>query len=177
MVSENHKLALLGKRESMSTQNQAITTLVRLSDNVFQGAEAYSLMANLKNLRDEDWDTVPPGGERSIADILGHVGSAKWMYQDHAFGPGTMRLDQPPLIPRNRPREDLLALLKEAHQAWITSLGALSNDSELDRDRSVFWGGTLPTRNIVQIVIAHDTYHTGEINHIRALLQKNDHWG
>jgi hypothetical protein len=71
----------------------------------------------------------------------------------------------------------LLALLKEAHQAWITSLGALSNDSELDRDRPVFWGETLPTRNIVQIVIAHDTYHAGEINHIRALLQKNDHWG
>ena len=157
----------------MTANNQAITTLVQLSDSVFQGAAAYSLMANLKNLRDEDWDTIPPGGERSIAAILGHVGSAKWMYQDHAFGPGTMQLDD---FPPN-PREDLLALLKEAHQAWTTSLGALANDSELDRARPVFWGEMLPTRTIVQIVIAHDVYHAGEINHIRALLQKNDHWG
>lgn len=160
----------------MSTQNQAIATLIWLSENVFQGDSAYSLMANLSNLRDEDWNTIPAGGGRSIADILEHVGWAKRMYQDYAFGPGTIRSDQPLLSSRTRPRAELLAWLKEAHHTWITSVSALPNDEELDRDRPVVWGGTLPTRNIIRIVIAHDVYHAGEINHIRALLQGNDHW-
>ena len=164
----------------MSDETRQINELVRLSDNVFQGPAAFSLMANLKNVRDEDWNTAPPGGNRTIADILGHVGAAKWLYQDHAFGPGTLKLDPPPLDDSGKvispPREEMLNWLKEAHQAWIAGLNALANDSELDRDRTVFWGGTLPTRVIVHIVIAHDTYHAGEINHIRALLQKNDHW-
>ncbi|MBN1964400.1 MAG: DinB family protein [Anaerolineae bacterium] len=164
----------------MSVQKQAITTLIWLSDNVFDGDSAYALMANLSNLRDEDWDAVPAGGERSIADILEHVGWAKWMYQDNAFGPGTMQGDQPPLVPANgartRPREELLTWLNEAHRAWIAALSALADDAELDRERPLAWGGTLPARNIIRIVIAHDVYHAGEINHIRALLQGNDHW-
>jgi uncharacterized damage-inducible protein DinB len=154
--------------------------LIDLSENAFGGDSAYALMANLSNLRDEDWDTIPPGGGRSIADILEHVGWAKWMYQDYAFGSGTMQGDQPPLIPahgaRTRPRPELLAWLNEAHRCWIASVSALPHDAELDRDRPVAWGGTLPTRNIIRIVIAHDVYHAGEINHIRALLQGNDHW-
>jgi uncharacterized damage-inducible protein DinB len=166
------------KRDVVSSPNPVITTLVWLSENVFEGEYAYSLMANLKNLRDEDWDTIPSGGERSIADILEHVGWSKWMYQDYAFGSGTMRGDQPPQIPsggaRTRPRAELLSWLKEAHRCWIASVGALPNDAELDRDRPVGWGGTLPTKDIIQIVIAHDVYHAGEINHIRALLQGND---
>lgn len=159
---------------------QAINTLIWLSDNVFDGDSAYALMANLSHLRDEDWETVPAGGGRSIADILEHVGWAKWMYQDYAFGPGTMKGDQPSLIPsggaRTRPRTELLEWLKEAHRCWIASVRALPTDEALDRDRPVAWGRTLPTRNIIRIVIAHDVYHAGEINHIRALLQGNDHW-
>lgn len=158
----------------MSTQNQEITTLVRLSEHVFGSEYSYSLMANLRNLRDEDWDKVPSGGGRSITDILEHVGEAKRMYQDYTFGEGT--LPPPPDNPQPRPREELLDWLKEAHQAWITSVGALTNDAELDRDRLLPWGETLPIRNIIRIVLAHDVYHAGEINHIRALLQKNDHW-
>lgn len=161
----------------MNTSNKAVTTLVQLSENVFKGVEAYSLMANLSNLRDEDWNTAPPGGERSIADILEHVGSAKWMYQDYAFGSGKLSDAVPPSgNAHSNPQEALLDWVKEGHHLWIAGLSALSNDSELERERPVFWGELLPTRNIVQIVIAHDTYHAGEINHIRALLQKNDHW-
>lgn len=38
------------------------------------------------------------------------------------------------------------------------------------------WGGELPTRRIIEIMIAHDFYHAGEINHLRALLQDDDRW-
>jgi hypothetical protein len=34
----------------------------------------------------------------------------------------------------------------------------------------------MPTRKILQFMIAHDFYHAGEINHRRALLQGTDRW-
>ena len=53
---------------------------------------------------------------------------------------------------------------------------ALADDAELDRERLTNWGDLLPTRKILRILIAHDLYHAGEINHIRALLQGTDRW-
>jgi uncharacterized damage-inducible protein DinB len=52
----------------------------------------------------------------------------------------------------------------------------LATDAELDRQRLTTWGEYLPTRTIIQIMIAHDIYHAGEINHLRALLQGDDAW-
>ena len=31
-------------------------------------------------------------------------------------------------------------------------------------------------RKILDVMIAHDFYHAGEINHIRATLQRRDRW-
>jgi uncharacterized damage-inducible protein DinB len=102
------------------------------------------------------------------------------MYQDYAFGSASMRGDQPPLVPfggaRSRPHDELLAWLTEGHQRWLTSVRALPDDAELDKDRLTNWGERLPTRDIIRIMIAHDFYHAGEINHIRALLQGTDRW-
>lgn len=167
---------MLSKRESkMSVQNQAVTTLACLSNNAFDGQMLFSLLANLKNLRDEDWETIPTGGERSIADIVDHVGWAKWMYHDHAFGPGTISPDEPFITGRKRPPAEVIDWLQEGHRRWIASISALTDD-QLDGERPLAWGETMPLRTIIQIVIAHDTYHAGEINHLRALLQGNDHW-
>ena len=158
----------------------AIDTLVWLIEAAFEGDPDHSLLANLRNLSDKDWESVPPGAGRSIADILEHVGWSKWMYEDYAFGAGTMRGNQPPLVPaggaRSRPRQELLAWLKEGHQRWLASVRALPNDAELDCERQTNWGELLLTRAIIRIMIAHDWYHAGEINHIRALLQANDRW-
>lgn len=158
----------------------AIDTLVWLIEKAFQGDPAHCLLSNLKDLREEDWTATPPGSNRSIADILEHVGWSKWMYENYAFGTASLRGDQPPLVPsgggRSRPHEELLAWLMEGHQQWLASVRSLTNDSELDRDRLTNWGERLPTRDIIRIMIAHDYYHAGEINHIRALLQGTDHW-
>ncbi len=157
-----------------------IDTLARLIEEAFEGESDQSLLANLRDLREEDWTALPPGGGRSIADILEHVGWCKWMYEDYAFGSASMRGDQPPLIPadgaRSRPRNELLAWLTEGHRRWLASVHALANDSELERERLTNWGERLPTRVIIRIMIAHDFYHAGEINHLRALLQGNDRW-
>ena len=163
-----------------SNSRIAIDSLAWLIEEAFEGDPSHSLLANLKDLREEDWNTTSPGSNRSIADILEHVGWSKWMYEDYALGPASMRGDQPPLIPsgdvRSRPHEELLVWLTEGHQRWLASVGALADDSELDKDRLTNWGEWLPTRDIIRIMIAHDFYHAGEINHIRALLQGTDRW-
>jgi hypothetical protein len=153
---------------------------VWLSDQAFQNDPHQSLLANLRRLREQDWTAFPTGGQRTIADILEHVGWSKWMYEDYAFGSATLRGDHPPLVPaggaRSRPSAELLAWLKDGHERWLNSVRCLANDAELDRERLTNWGEYLPTRTIIQIMIAHDVYHAGEINHLRALLQNDDAW-
>jgi uncharacterized damage-inducible protein DinB len=163
-----------------SPSRTAIDTLARLIEEAFDGDPSHSLLANLHDLREEDWTSTPGESGRSIADILEHVGWSKWMYEDYAFGSASMRGDHPPLVPeggvRSRPHEELLAWLTEGHQRWLASVRALEEDTELDRERLTNWGEPLPTRDIIRILIAHDFYHAGEINHLRALLQKTDRW-
>ena len=158
----------------------AIETLVWLIEDAFQGDPDQSLMSNLRDLREEEWTALPPGANRSVAEILEHVGWSKWMYEDYAFGSAALRGDQPPLIPangeRSRPPKELIEWLTEGHQHWLTSVRALTDDSELDSDRLTNWGDRLPTRVIIRIMIGHDFYHAGEINHVRALLQGTDRW-
>jgi len=164
----------------MTHLRTAIEILAWLIEDAFEVDPDHSLLANIRNLQEEDWVALPPGGGRSIANILEHVGWSKWMYEDYAFGSASMRGDQPPLIPaggaRSRPRKELLEWLTEGHRRWWDSVRALADDSELDRDRLTNWGDRLPTRVIIRIMIGHDFYHAGEINHLRALLQGTDRW-
>ena len=163
---------------SGSNSRTAIDTLVWLIEEAFDGDPAHSLLANLHDLREDDWTATPSGSGRSVADILEHVGWSKWMYEDYAFGSASMRGDQPPLVPVGgaRSREELLAWLTEGHRRWLDSVRALAADSELDRERLTNWGERLTTRVIIRIMIAHDLYHAGEINHLRAQLQSTDRW-
>ena len=164
----------------MANSRTSIDTLTWLIVEAFDGDPAHSLTANLRDLREEDWTAVPAGSGRSIADILEHVGWSKWMYENYAFGSASLRGDQPPLVPaggeRVRPRTELLEWLTEGHQRWLASVRALTDDSELEKERLTNWGELLSTRVIIRIMIAHDLYHAGEINHIRALLQATDRW-
>lgn len=164
----------------MASSRTALQTLIWMIEDAFDGDPDHSLLANLRNLQDEEWTCLPQGGTRSVADVLEHVGWSKWMYEEYAFGSASLRGDQPPLIPaggaRSRPPEELLEWLKEGHRRWLASVRALANDTELDRERLTNWGDLLPTRKILRILIAHDLYHAGEINHIRALLQGTDRW-
>jgi DinB superfamily len=77
----------------------AIEQLTYAMSEAFQGNGEHSLIANLRSLKDEDWRWVPPGGARSIAEIVQHVGECKYVYENHAFGDGSMRWDQPGSIP------------------------------------------------------------------------------
>lgn len=164
----------------MGTSHIAIDALVRLTEEAFDDDPDQSLISNLRNLREEDWTALPPGASRSIAEIVEHVAWAKWMYENYAFGPASLRGDQPPMVPangqRSRPHRELIEWLIEGHQHWLSSIRGLEDDSELDRERLTNWGTQLPTRVLIHILIGHDFYHAGEINHMRALLQHTDGW-
>jgi uncharacterized damage-inducible protein DinB len=151
--------------------------LERLLRDAFEGGGEHALLANLERVTDEEWDALPPEGARSVARILEHVGWAKWMYDDYAFRDGTLRGDQPPVWPADgepRGRVELLPWLREGHARLLASVAALADDAELDSERPTNWGERWPTRRLLHTLIAHDAYHAGEINHIRALLQRND---
>ena len=70
---------------------------------------------------------------------------------------------------------DVVAWLCEGHRRLREHVAAL-NDEELLRPRRTNKDEMKETRWIIAVMIEHDLYHAGEINHIRALRQGNDGW-
>ena len=159
-----------------------IDQLLYLMDSAFEGVEGqgHALMANLRSVTEEDWSSVPPKGDRSIAHIVAHVAAAKHMYDHYAFGEGRWTWNDPPfsdeaLFVQEHPMPELTGWLKEGQRVLREHVAALE-DSELLTPRKTNWGELYETRRIIAIMIEHDLYHGGEINHIRALRQGNDRW-
>jgi uncharacterized damage-inducible protein DinB len=142
-----------------------------------------TLFHNLKDLRDDDWTWIPPGGARSISAIVGHIASSKVMYDNHAFGDASLTWESPLFNDAQSPTTDrgldpgqLFEWLRESHLRLLKNVDALADDTELERRRPVNWGGTRETRWIITRLINHDGYHAGEINHLRSIHQQNDRW-
>jgi hypothetical protein len=151
-------------------------------DYAFEGLagldRGHALLLNLASAPEEQWSWLPPGGRRSILDIVRHVGEAKHVYDNHAFGDGSMDPHRPETMPSVAPDaspEAVLAWVREGHQRLRGHIAALGDDSELLRQRHG-WSLRLSheTRFVINTMISHDSYHAGEINHIRALAQGND---
>lgn len=161
-----------------------IDELLRLMDEAFRGAgieesnESQALLTNLASVTDEQWRAKLPNVERTIEDITGHVGACKIMYDDYAFGPGTLQFGTPEVEPfaEGGSRAEMTAWLEDAHARLADHVAGLANDEELDRPRLTNWGEQRPTRWIVAAMITHDAYHAGEINHLRSLLDGDDRW-
>jgi uncharacterized damage-inducible protein DinB len=160
------------------TSTPAVLQLLYLLDEAFDGTtEWHSLLGNLRSVTPEDWLWVPPGGERSIRDIVGHVGGCKLMYYDYAFGAGTHTWDDP-LVKGDEPLatiDSAVAWLREVQERLRSTIARLDDD-ELLRPRKTNWGETAETRWIIAVMIQHDLYHAGEINHLRSLRQRSDRW-
>lgn len=154
-----------------------IAQLLYLLDQAFDGQEWHSLVSNLRSVTAEDWQWIPPGGRRSIAEIVGHVGAAKYMYENHAFGDATLTWDDPLIrgeaVLQSIPSAiDWLRVGQERLRRSITNL----DDDDLLQPRRTNWGESKETRWIIAVMIQHDLYHAGEINHLRSLHQHRDHW-
>jgi uncharacterized damage-inducible protein DinB len=175
----------LAARYDPSVGRAGIDTLLYLLDEAFRGVgieesnESQALLPNLRSVPDGVWHRLPEGASRSIAAIAIHVGACKIMYDDHAFGPGTLRFGTPDVEPwRDDEAEmaDVLPWLETAHERLVEHVTALADDDELDRLRPANWGELRPTRWLVAAMVTHDAYHAGEINHLRSLMGDDDRW-
>ena len=66
--------------------------------------------------------------------------------------------------------------MREGQRRLRDDIAALADDADLLQHRRANWGETYETRWLISVMIEHDLYHAGEINHIRALRQRNDRW-
>ena len=167
------------------TSHAGIDALLYLLDEAFRGQgivesnESQALMPNLRSVPDDAWHEVPDGLSRSIEAIAIHVGACKVMYDDYAFGRGTLQFGTPevePWPPGDAEMADVRPWLESVHDRLVGHIRSLPADSELDSLRLTNWGEERPTRWIVAAMITHDGYHAGEINHLRSLLGPDDRW-
>ena len=162
----------------------AIREVLYLLDEAFAGRgiensnESQALLTNLATVGEREWRALPGGATRSIESIVLHVGSCKVMYDDYAFGRGTLRWGTPPVQPWHEgsaPMSDALRWLRESQARLVDHVAALSDD-DLARPRLANWGERRETRWLLAALIGHDFYHAGEINHLRSLLGADDRW-
>ena len=146
-------------------------------DAAFEGDPTHSLAVNVASVRGEDWEWLPPNGARSIREIAQHAGGAKRMYVDHAFGDAALAMDDPLVRGEGAlaTPEAGAAWLRDAHEALRSALAPL-DDAALAGERPTPWGGSMPLADLLHVLLRHDLYHAGEINHLRALAQRNDAW-
>jgi hypothetical protein len=155
-----------------------VDLLLYLMDEAFEREVGHSILGNLSTVTEDDWLWQPPGGHRLIADIVGHVGACKYMYDNHAFGDAAMTWEDPLFAQppdRQRTLSDTIQWLREGHGLLREHVQALDDD-DLPKLQRTNWGELKETRWIISVMIQHDIYHAGEINHIRALCQDNDTW-
>ncbi len=155
----------------------AISHYLYLLDEAFQGTDWHSLLGNLRSVTSTDWSWVPPAGQRAICDIVQHVGGSKFMYHNHAFGDAKLSWVDP-LVDGGVALltiSSAIGWLCDGQERLRHSI-AILDDTELLRPRMTNWGELKETRWIIAVMIQHDLYHAGEINHIRSLCQQYDRW-
>ncbi len=160
-----------------------VEELLYFLDTAFEGSRWHSLMANLKDVSEDDyhWTMTREGAAddqgRSIKGMVRHLAAAKFVYNDNAFGDAShVWADMQPRI--NDPAASMaddMKWLRENHERFWSSVASL-DDADLDTPRRTHWGAMLDTHGIVSIMIEHDMYHAGEINHLRAIRQDTDFW-
>jgi uncharacterized damage-inducible protein DinB len=157
----------------------AAETLARFADSAFDGRHWHAVMRNLATCTDDDWDWAPPGGERTIREIVRHIGKCKLIFANQLFGDGTLSWDDPEIAAPARAGgsvDEAIAWLREAHAAFRDGIAGCTAD-ELATTPSGYWDTPRELQWSIEVMIQHEVYHAGEINHIRALRQGDDGWG
>jgi len=162
----------------------AVDEVVYLLEEAFSGSgisetnESQSLLVNLRSIDEPLWHALPTGGGRTVESIALHVGGCKVMYVEYAFGTRKLQWDDPLVQPwevGEAPMNETIAWLQGAHRTLIDHVRGLG-DADLEKPRLANWGQEMPTRWLLSMLLQHDTYHAGEVNHLRSLLQGNDAW-
>ena len=164
-------------KESPSTV--VVAALVRFADSAFDGQHWHAVMRNLGSLQSDDWDWTPPEGERTIREIVCHIGECKLMFVDQLFGDGTLSWDDPEMAEPVRASgsvDEAIAWLRKTHAVFREGIAGCTDD-ELATMPTGYWEKPAELQWSIEVLIQHDVYHAGEINHIRALHHGNDAWG
>lgn len=173
----------------------AVDQLVYLLDESFEGVEKpwHSMLGNLASVTEGDWLWVPSGGARTIRQITSHVGGAAYLYYDRVFGNyavfgdpveswnvpagnlgfGLEELDNTYPLEHEPPMANVIAWITERARAFRDAVAGL-DDAGLTEERVNHRGEPFTIRWFIGVMIQHYCYHAGEINHIRALSQRND---
>jgi hypothetical protein len=161
-----------------------IEALASLLEASWRSDPFHAFRTNLASVADSEWDVKPAGHsvdvfgtqpELSIAEIALHVGGGLRMWEDRAFGNGTLEWDQV-RGPSQRDRATVEAWLDDLHASFATRLNALEDDSQLLQERQAPGGRRIPVGHMVTLMINHPVYHAGEINRQRALIRGADGW-
>jgi uncharacterized damage-inducible protein DinB len=161
-----------------------VSQLVYLMDEAFEGTgiaesnESQSLMVNLATVEDRAWRARPAGIVRTIESIALHIGSCKVMYRDHAFGSRTLTSsssETQPWADGEAPMASTMEWLRQAHDRLMLDVRSLT-DQDLTQARCANWGELRETRWLLSMLLQHDVYHSGEINHLRSLIAGEDRW-
>jgi uncharacterized damage-inducible protein DinB len=116
------------------------------------------------------------GGLRSILGVTKHVAAWAEVYRSFAFDAEPRGWDDTDWPRGLRDRIEASASYVDEVRWWFERtaerwLEAIADGPDLDEERPVHWGRTLPLGDIVSTVAAHWTYHAGEINEILAILR------
>jgi hypothetical protein len=160
-----------------------IAELSRALDLAYRKDRFHALRRNLADVRDDEF-AVEPGDhsvevfgsqpELSVRDLVLHVGGAKVMYGNRAFGDGTMHWGGITIPDLQRPAVE--EWLEAAHEVFATGLAGLDDDDRLEEPRTTPWGTQMRLGDMVRLVISHDLYHSGELNRQRSLIRGATGW-
>lgn len=120
-----------------------IDALLYLMDEAFRGPGIEdSTRARRSSRISHPWPrqrgALPSGGARSIENIALHIGACKVMYDDYAFGSGTMFWDQEAVQPwpeGEAPMAEAVRWLEAGYARLAEHVAALADDAELAHAR------------------------------------------
>jgi len=157
----------------------AVEHFLALLNQSFDGDGAHSLLGNIRDVRAEDWAWSPLGGERTIRQILEHAAIAKHLHAEHLFGAAKRSyLDvhaESPLRTRPADTHALLDWARHAHATFTRGLESLQ-DADMDTPTRRHYGTVQTKASVIGVMVQHDCYHAGEINHLRAIRHADDTW-
>lgn len=162
--------------------NSAIRELTTLIDHIleehgFGWDHWHSILWNLHNVRPEDFDKAPPGGQRTIREIVVHIGAGWIAFANSICGDGPRAWDDVVIngVAPGKTPEEIEPWLRAAHGELRNCITSLTDD-QLGNFAKAPWSDEYEVRRLIEIQIQTSFYHVGEINHLRALLQGNDDW-
>lgn len=137
----------------------------------------HSLLWNLNSVRADQWDMQPARCGRTIREIVIHIGQSWLLTSSRSFRSEDRNWEDATVngVSPGGSRDELISWLRKAHRELRNDIASLT-DADLGVIRPAPWGDKYETRRLIELQIQHTLYHSGEINHLRALLQGNDDW-